>query len=396
LSAAERKYDDPESLGAEEPALNTHAELQARIEAMAPERRALLERRARAACIQLPSDPDGAAGGPASVSPSLEMPATIAAPVAGVGLADWMREFREDLARRFATSAAVLFRGFDIGGAPGLERAIESFSGPALQYPGNIQGLIRRKAAGGKIATSTEYSEGLRLRLHSECAFAVAWPLHIYFLAEVVASSGGATPIADNRRIYERIDPFIRESFERRGVTYLKTFGLGSSRPWQEVFETSDRSIVEARCRVEGITAEWVGTGGLRTRSVRPAVVRHVRTGEPLWFNHVNAVHITGHPPDLLAALRRNFAPDELPRHCLFGDGGEIDDETAAAVRDAYDAETARFDWRAGDVLLLDNMRFSHGRDPFAGSRRVLVGMSREVRRVGDNPLTTCIESAPA
>ncbi len=363
---------------------------------MAPERRALLERRARAARIHLPSDPDGATGRAASVPPSPEMPTTIAAPEAGAGLADWMREFRADLARAFATTGAVVFRGFDIGGAPGLERAIESFSGPARHYPGDIQGLIRRKAAGGRIATSTEYSEGLRLRLHSECSFAIAWPLHIYFLAEVVATSGGATPIADNRRIYERIDPRIRDSFEHRGVTYLKTFGLGSSRPWQEIFKTGDRSIVEARCRAEGITAEWVGAGGLRTRSVRPAVVRHVRTGEPLWFNHVNAVHISGHPPDLLAALRTNFAPDQLPRHCLFGDGGEIDDETAAAVRNAYDAETVRFDWRAGDVLLLDNMRLSHGRDPFTGSRRVLVGMSGEVRRAGDNPLPSCIEIVPA
>ena len=105
--------------------------------------------------------------------------------------------------------------------------------------------MIRRKAAGGQIATSTEYSEGLALRLHSECSFAATWPLHVYFLAEVVAPLGGATRIADNRRIYERIDPIIRESFERRGVMYLKTFGLGSSRPWQEVFKTSDQSIVE-------------------------------------------------------------------------------------------------------------------------------------------------------
>jgi alpha-ketoglutarate-dependent taurine dioxygenase len=369
-------------------------DLLAHIQKLSPERRALLEKRARDAGILLPVNIRDAIVPqvrPASVS---EVPHRISAPEAGVRLAEWMRDFREEIAQRLSISGALLLRGFDVGGASGLEHAIELFSGRPLNYPGNIQGMIRRKPAGGRIATSTEYSEGLLLRLHSECSFAVAWPLHIYFLAEVVATSGGATPVADNGRIYEHIDPDIREAFERRGVMYLKTFGFGSSRPWQEVFETSDKSIVEARCRAEGITAEWVGSGGLRTRSIRPAVIRHPLTGALLWFNHVNSVHISGHPPDLLAAFRRSFAPDELPRHCLFGDGTEIDDETAAKVRDAYDAQTIRFDWTAGDVLLLDNMRFSHGRDRYKGSRRVLVGMAREVRRTGNDPLSIAIEIA--
>ncbi len=139
------------------------------------------------------------------------------------------------------------------------------------------------------------------------------------------------------------------------------------------------------------MTPEWIGAGGLRLRSVHPAVVRHVRTSEPLWFNHVNAIHITGHPPDLLAAFRKNFAPDELPRHCVFGDGEEIDDEIVAAIPDVYDAETARFKWRAGDMLILDNMRCSHGRDPFQGNRRVLVGMSGEARRASNAHIPDCI-----
>jgi alpha-ketoglutarate-dependent taurine dioxygenase len=374
--------------------LKADDELRLRVQALSPERRALLEKTARAAGIRLPPYPGDREEQPATATPAF-VPTTIAAPAAGASLVDWMGESQADVAHALATTGAVLLHGFDVGSASGLERAIEAYSGPALDYPGNIQSIIRRKPAGGHIATSTEYSAGLALRLHSECSFAVSWPLHIYFLAEVVAASGGATPIADNRRIYARIDPCIREAFERRGVMYLKTFGLGSSRPWQEVFGTSDRSVVEARCRAQGISAEWVGAGGLRTRSVRPAVVRHILTDEPLWFNHVNAIHVTGHPPEFVAALRRDFAPDDLPRHCLYGDGAEIDDGTAAAIRSTYEAETVRFAWQAGDVLLLDNMRCAHGRDPFEGNRRVLVGMACEVRRVGDSPLSRRIEMGP-
>ena len=34
--------------------------------------------------------------------------------------------------------------------------------------------------------------------------------------------------------------------------------------------------------------------------------------------------------------------------------------------------------WRAGDVLLIDNMLTAHGRNPFSGKRSVVVGMSQE------------------
>ncbi len=44
--------------------------------------------------------------------------------------------------------------------------------------------------------------------------------------------------------------------------------------------------------------------------------------------------------------------------------------------RSAIDRETRRFDWRVGDVLILDNMLAQHGREPFRGPRRILTIMS--------------------
>jgi alpha-ketoglutarate-dependent taurine dioxygenase len=45
-------------------------------------------------------------------------------------------------------------------------------------------------------------------------------------------------------------------------------------------------------------------------------------------------------------------------------------------LREAYRAETVRFEWKAGDLLMLDNMLTSHGRDPFDPPRRIVVGMA--------------------
>ena len=56
----------------------------------------------------------------------------------------------------------------------------------------------------------------------------------------------------------------------------------------------------------------------------------------------------------------------------VFGDGSPIPSSSLLAVRRAIRDETRTFDWRAGDVLLIDNILVSHGRRPYRGPRRVL------------------------
>jgi hypothetical protein len=38
------------------------------------------------------------------------------------------------------------------------------------------------------------------------------------------------------------------------------------------------------------------------------------------------------------------------------------------------------FTWSAGDILMLDNMLTAHGRMPYNGPRKVLVGMAESFR----------------
>ena len=59
-----------------------------------------------------------------------------------------------------------------------------------------------------------------------------------------------------------------------------------------------------------------------------------------------------------------------------FGNGDPIDEDVVQLLNDAYEANTVREPWQAGDLLVVDNVRTAHSREPFTGPRDVVVGMS--------------------
>ena len=89
-----------------------------------------------------------------------------------------------------------------------------------------------------------------------------------------------------------------------------------------------------------------------------------------------NFFHHSSLDPGILETLLRERSPEELPYDTSYGDGAPIEAETLEILRAAYAAETRTFPWRAGDLLVVDNMLVAHGRAPYSGPRRVLVAMT--------------------
>jgi alpha-ketoglutarate-dependent taurine dioxygenase len=211
--------------------------------------------------------------------------------------------------------------------------------------------------------------------LHNELSYAQAFPSKLLFYCEVPADSGGETPIADCRRILARIPPDILRRFEALGLTYVRNFAPGLGVSWQAAFDVQSADELASFLQTSGATAQWFPGGRLRVTQFRPAVRRHLSTGDLVWFNHAAFFHPSSLDPDIRATLLGGLAAEDLPFNVLYGDGTLIPDTVLEIVRQCYSAERRSFRWQRSDILLLDNTLIAHGRAAFSGARRVLVAM---------------------
>ncbi|HEV2863283.1 MAG TPA: TauD/TfdA family dioxygenase [Pyrinomonadaceae bacterium] len=306
------------------------------------------------------------------------LPLVVRPAVNGVNLLEWAAGSRDFIEGRLLEHGGLLFRGFSLKGADEFERFIEAVSDEVLEYR---ERSSPRLHVGGKIYTSTEYPADQSIFVHNENSYQSVFPVKIFFHCATAPAEGGETPIADCRRVLARLSPSVRDRFAEKGWMYVRNFGHGFGLPWQTVFQTTDKAEVEAYCRARGIEVEWKEGDRLRTRAVRPAITRHPRTGEPAWFNHATFFHVSTLEPLIRDALLAEFRTEDLPTNTYYGDGSPIEPSVLEELRQLYREETVSFAWEQGDVMMLDNMLTAHGRRPYAGPRKVLVGMSEPFDR---------------
>ncbi|HVR09604.1 MAG TPA: TauD/TfdA family dioxygenase, partial [Thermoanaerobaculia bacterium] len=272
--------------------------------------------------------------------PASELPVLVEPRDGGLHLGEWAGANRPLLDQLLLRHGGILFRGFDCAGAQDLEDFIRAASGAALEYR---ERSSPRSSVGGNIYTSTDYPPRYPIFLHNENSYQSVWPRKIFFFCQTPAVAGGATPIADCRRVRDRIPRPLRDRFVEKKWMYVRNFGDGFGLDWQTVFQTSDRSAVEEHCRKGGIETEWKEGGRLRTRAVREAMTSHPSTGEMLWFNHAAFFHVSTLEPAVREALESEFSPEDLPANTYYGDGTAIAPDDVEVLRQAYRDETVSF-----------------------------------------------------
>lgn len=292
-------------------------------------------------------------------------------------LRDWLRARRAWLRQRLIARGAVLFRGFRGLHAPAdLADVATGFVDQLSDYK---EGQSERRELAERVYNSTYYPADRRITLHNELSYAAAPPRWLFFACAVPAATGGDTPLLDCRAFARDLPPELDRAFRGQSVRYAKNMhgGRGLGKSWQEHYQTGDSAEVERYLRASGTGFQWTDGGGLRIWRVKPAIARHPDTGEDIWFNQAHLWHASS-LGDTGRALRAMVAEDDMPTHARFADGRAIPDELMDEVRAQMWARAVHHEWRAGDILFVDNFAVAHGRNAYTGERSLFVAMAAD------------------
>ncbi len=298
---------------------------------------------------------------------------TLVKPVNSNNWQDCIHDIKKLVNETLHETGGFLFRGFNVHGVDDFNCFARSFQKELLSY--DYASTPRNELTGG-VYTSTEYPAHQVIPLHNEQAYTLNWPLKIWFHCVTASESGGETPIADSRKIYQKISPEIREKLKQHGLLYVRNYGNGLDLTWQKAFGTDNKVEVESFCRDNDIKFLWKDDGELQTKQICQVVAEHPKSKEMVWFNQAHLFHVSNLDESIRETLISIVGIDNLPRNVYYGDGSSIEYETLDHIRTVLDECQIIFPWCEGDIMMLDNMLTAHGRSSFSGERKVIVAMA--------------------
>ena len=290
----------------------------------------------------------------------------------------WAAENRDALRAAVAERGSVRVRGLGLGD---VSEAVAVFEGLADGLMTEREAFAAREAHSQGVYSSANWPQNQPMCMHHELSYALEFPGLMMFACLGAPTEGGATGVADSEAVLAALPADLVERFEREGWLLTRSYNDEIGASVAEAFGTDDREAVESYCRANAIEFDWQPDGGLRTSQCRSAVVQHPRTGTRCWFNQIAFLSEWTMAPEVREFLIDMYGADGLPFNTRFGGGDPIGEDVVELLNEVYEANTVREPWQAGDLMLVDNIRMAHSREPYEGPREVLVGMADPVRR---------------
>lgn len=266
---------------------------------------------------------------PDATRPYLRLDAEADETLASIGR-EWLRDLYKE-------HGALLLRGFSGG--------LEEFRQLAVDLcPVAVQNESRNRATLGPAQDVQSASLGtLAFPLHPELSREPWRPDTCFFYCVNPPVTGGATTICDGVAIVRELPPDLREKMAGLRLKYEQLARPEELQFWLGVPDPDDAALGDPprHCpyrfeRVQGLVAR----GFTRPLLHRPMFSDELAFGNFLLFARF---------------LRGRTFP-------LLDDGTPVPDEWLHVVKEVSDRLAAAIEWVRGDLLILDNSRFMHGR----------------------------------
>jgi alpha-ketoglutarate-dependent taurine dioxygenase len=314
---------------------------------------------------------------PLAVVTGAGTPPTLRADPAGDPAA-WAADHRDALHAAATEHGAVLVRGLGLRDPDGVGAVFAQLAGTGLMAEREIFAPRRRYADG--VYAATNWPANQQMCMHHELSYAAEFPTRMLFACLRAPAAGGATAVANAAQVLNALPRELVARFEREGWLLTRTYSDEIGASWSEAFGTTDRSAVAAYCQANQIDYDWQPDGALRTWQLRPAVIEHPVSGAACWFNQIAFLSEWALDPEVREFLVEMYGSDALPFNTHFGNGEPVTEDIVALLNEVYQAHTRRDGWQAGDLMVVDNIRTAHSREPYEGDREVLVAMADPIR----------------
>jgi len=295
----------------------------------------------------------------------------------------WAAEHRAAARAVVAEHGSVLVRGLGLRDAAKIGAVFQRLATGLMTEK---EAFASRRTYSDGVYSSSKWPPNQPMCMHHELSYTLQFPGLMLFACLSAPTDGGATAVADSPTVLAALPTELIERFEREGWLLTRSYNDEIGASFAEAFGTQDRGAVESYCRANAIEFGWQPDGALRTRQRRSAVVRHPVTGQRCWFNQIAFLNEWTLDPEVREFLVDVYGADGLPFNTRFGNGDPIGEDVVQLLNSLYEANTAREPWQAGDLMLVDNVRTAHSRDPFTGPREVLVAMADAVRLADCSP----------
>jgi hypothetical protein len=235
------------------------------------------------------------------------------------------------------------------------------------------------------------------LHYHHEMAYVGKSTRVISFLAKDVLPGRGATYVSDSIAVTDKLlATDFGQKLKELGVCYHRNLTdrdafadqveFGVYNHWQKSFDTEDPDVAASRARDQRLAVDWGSDRLMKTRyycsafEYFPGLDRNVLysslADHGMWFD--------------TWPLVQHLPYDERPLNMTFGDDTPFTRDERQLWIDLYDEFGTQIDWGVGDVAVICNYRFAHGRpgvhlrDGEARTLGVLLGDQYD--RVGVRP----------
>jgi len=223
---------------------------------------------------------------------------------------------------------------------------------------------------------------------HNDLSYRPSMVERVVIAQYLPSLEGGCTPLYDTRLVWNELIEKFRDvmiDLHKYGLLYTKNLpdknNTEKSKQWMETADISawqttypnmSKQQIQNILEKNGETVVWKEDGTLQQTWYITAFRNHPKTGERFFCNQLlgfegrNYWQWPGRIFDSLPLMER-------PTHARIGNGKDLTDEEYIGIVDIHKKYAMRTPWHTGDVVIFDNVWFSHGRDPYKGDRHLAI-----------------------